>query len=85
MCSGDELEFTISEYEHTFTDIMQNQGMSDCLPWERIQQRLSCSNGWTRGGAGEIIRLVREYGGFMLRNALAVAKVLDIEDGELRY
>jgi len=85
MCAGDELECTIDEYQDTFTDITKYQESSHDLPWELVQKRLKCSNGWTREGAGEVIRLVREYGGFMLRNALAVAKVLDIEDGELSY
>ncbi len=38
---------------------------------------------WTTNGAEAIVRLAREYGVFVLRNALALACVLDIEDGEL--
>jgi hypothetical protein len=83
--AGVELEFTIDEYNSTFTDIVQDQNNKHDLPWALIQNRLKYNNGWTKEGAGEIVRLVREYGGFMLRNALAIAKVLEIEDGELKY
>jgi len=85
MEAGDELERTISDYQHTLTEIKQYQESSDDLPWEHVEHQLSCSNGWTREGAEVISRLAREYGGFMLRNALAVAKVMDVEDGELGY
>ena len=38
--------------------------------------------GWTTEGAHEIVRIVREYGGFILKNALALAIVLGVQDGE---
>lgn len=38
---------------------------------------------WTTNGAEAIVHLAREYGVFVLKNALALACVLDIEDGEL--
>lgn len=82
---GVELDFTIDEYKITFTDIIQDQNNCHDLPWALVQNRLKFNNGWTEEGAGEVVKLVREYGGFMLRNALAVAKVLEIEDGELNY
>lgn len=37
---------------------------------------------WTEGGAGEVVQLARRYGWSILRNALALAEALDIEDGE---
>jgi hypothetical protein len=85
MRAGDKLEKTISEYLHAFDEIMQRQEISDDLPWERVEHQLSYQNGWTREGAEVITRLARKYGGFMLRNALAVAQVMDVEDGELGY
>jgi hypothetical protein len=36
---------------------------------------------WTDGGAREIVSLARRYGTFGLRNALALAEALGIEDG----
>ena len=85
MGAGDKLEKTISEYQYAFAEIKQHQEINDDLPWEHVEHQLSCSNGWTREGAEVVTRLAREYGGFMLRNALAVAKVMDVEDGELGY
>jgi hypothetical protein len=40
---------------------------------------------WTAEGAAHLLRLATEYGSFMLRNALAIALALDIEDGELGF
>jgi len=36
---------------------------------------------WTPEGADTVLRLAREYGTFVLRNALALATALGIEDG----
>ena len=85
MNAGEELERTIVEYENTFIDMMKFKGSKENLPWELVQSRLCRINEWTIEGAEEITRLAREYGGFMLRNALAIAKVMGIEDGELDY
>jgi len=47
----------------------------------RIVQELSASADWSVSGAIEILRLVDNYGAFILRNALAIAVVLGKEDG----
>jgi hypothetical protein len=85
MDAGEELEKTIAEYENTFIDMKQLNGDKVNLPWELAQRRLCSINAWTIEGAEEVTRLAREYGGFMLRNALALAKVMGVEDGELGY
>ena len=85
MNAGEELERTIVEYENTFIDIMQFKGRKKDSSWELIRKRLCRINDWTTEGAEEVTRLAREYGGFMLRNALAIAKVMDVEDGDLGY
>lgn len=36
---------------------------------------------WTRPGAAEVVMLAQQYGTSVLRNALALADALDIEDG----
>ena len=82
---GEELELTIAEYQNSLTDVMPYRDRKADLPWELVQSRLSSVNGWTREGAEQVTRLAREYGGFMLRNALAIANVLDVEDGELGF
>jgi len=47
---------------------------------ERIQ-----SAEWSPRAAEHLLDLARDYGSFMLRNALALSLALDIEDGELGF
>ena len=44
---------------------------------------LVASADWTQNGAQAIVRLARQYGTAVLRNAFALADALGIEDGEL--
>ena len=37
---------------------------------------------WTEDGAHELVRLAHRYGTSILRNALALAEALDVEDGD---
>lgn len=37
---------------------------------------------WTEQGAREVLQLARNYGTSILRNALALASAMQIEDGE---
>ena len=46
-----------------------------------ILKELVVSADWNISAAREILRLVEDYGAFMLRNALAIAVVLGKEDG----
>jgi len=46
-----------------------------------IIEDLEASADWSTSGARELVRLVDNYGAFMLRNALAIAVVLGKEDG----
>jgi hypothetical protein len=48
-----------------------------------IIRRLREDCDWTDRGAEALVTLAKQYGAFILRNALALAKVMDIEDGEL--
>ena len=40
---------------------------------------------WRPESAQHILRIAKNYGTFMLRDALALAAALDIEDGELGF
>lgn len=53
--------------------------------WTRLVQLLIQSGDWTAPSAAALIGLTKQYGVFMLRNALALAIALGIEDGELGY
>ena len=50
---------------------------------ELVVWRLMERCDWTRNGADVLLMLAQRYGAFILRNALALARALDIEDGDL--
>lgn len=48
----------------------------------QIIAALVCDADWTEQGAREVLQLARKYGTSILRNALALASAMQIEDGE---
>ena len=58
---------------------------SDDIDWTKLRRSLSDTAEWTDGGAAHLVDLVRNYGAFMLRNALALAVAAGVEDGELGF
>jgi len=85
MSVSEELERTLDEYRSIFNEDLNNIGRTKDLNWDSVQWKLCSIGDWTSEGAKEIVRLAHDYGGFMLRNALAVADVFGIEDGGLGY
>ena len=79
------LEGTVEEYEAVVDRHAQTNVQSSSLDWDTIVDKLESELGWTHEGACAVAGLARSYGAFMLRNALALAKVLGVEDGELGY
>lgn len=69
-------DILISEYE----DLISNLGTS--AENEQIISALVQNHAWTERGATEIVKLSQMYGTAILRNALALAAALGIEDGE---
>ena len=49
----------------------------------RLIRLLGSEADWTPNAADHLVSLVQNYGFFVLRNALALALALGIEDGEL--
>jgi hypothetical protein len=49
---------------------------------EQLVVKLVLDGDWTDMGAATIVSLAREYGTAILRNALALAYAMGIEDGE---
>jgi hypothetical protein len=60
------------------------QGLEHAAP-DSIERVLTRDGEWTPEAAAHLLRLAREYGSFMLKSALALSLVLDIEDGELGF
>lgn len=52
---------------------------------ESIERVLIQDAEWTPEAATHLLQLARAYGSFMLKSALAISLVLDIEDGELGF
>lgn len=48
---------------------------------EQIRELLIRHSEWTERGAATILALAKQYGTFVLANALALAEALDVEDG----
>ena len=68
----------VEEYRSTLGGI----GIEDI---ESLERALQEDGDWTQLASEHLIALVRDYGSFMLRNALAVAIALEIEDGDLGF
>lgn len=49
---------------------------------DQIVAALVRDSDWTEQGAHEVLHLARKYGTSILRNALALASAMQIEDGE---
>lgn len=69
-------ECLLSEYESLVAEL--GQEVSD----EAIIAALVRDADWTEQGATTVLMLARQYGTSILRNALALAAAMDIEDGE---
>jgi hypothetical protein len=65
----------MAEYETIITDVGAD-GNDD-----EIVSALIRDADWTEQGASEVLRLARTYGTSILRNALALASAMRIEDG----
>lgn len=52
------------------------------INWEQIEAKLIDHHAWSETHALTVVNLVREYGGFVLRNAAALAIAFEYEDGD---
>ena len=77
------LKSAISEYDATVNSIRRKA--TKRVDREHLTRALCKDHDWTDGGARAVVSLANEYGAFMLRNALALAVVLDKEDGDLDF
>jgi hypothetical protein len=65
----------LAEYETIITDL--GAEATD----EQIVRALVERGDWTEQGARELLQIARRYGTSILRNALALAAAMNIEDG----
>lgn len=52
---------------------------------ESLEEALIREGDWSAQAATHLLKLAKLYGSFMLRNALAISLVLEVEDGELGF
>jgi len=77
-----EAEMLVDEYS---TLVAETRGTNDDpndVNWDALEKSLCDCAEWNAKAAHELISLAQQYGGFMLRNAFALAVALEIEDGE---
>lgn len=73
----------VAEYQALLADLAP----AGRAPWpkaslKRVRQALVNDADWTPRAAHHLTILASEYGSFFLRNALALAIAMDIEDGD---
>ncbi len=73
----------VEEYCEIVADATLSKTSSNEIDWVKLENELQVKADWTKKGAQHILNLVRNYGSFVLRNALALAIAADIEDGSL--
>jgi len=78
MYTPENVSGLVEEYRALFGD-------TDTHSSDRLQDILTHEAEWTEEGAAQLLQLANAYGSFMLRNALAISLVLEIEDGELGF
>jgi hypothetical protein len=80
MSEGEYVDSLIVDYETLLAQKLLKNSRGEYNESE-ILKELVVSADWSSSAAREILRLVENYGAFMLRNALAIAVVLAKEDG----
>ena len=74
----------VDEYREIVADVALSKTSDDECDWVKLENKLQVKAEWTKNGAQHLLSLVRNYGSFILQNALALAIAADIEDGALK-
>lgn len=83
MNEGKYVESLILEYASLIKKSPLNMASQNAK--NSISKSLVRKADWTEKGANELLMLANDYGAFMLRNALALAVVLNREDGNKSF
>jgi hypothetical protein len=73
----------VDEYQTILSNQLKTFSPDNDKKCEAIKEMLHKEADWTPNGAEAVVDLATNYGSFVLRNALAVAIALNIEDGKL--
>ena len=77
MYTESNVEMLVDEYESILSGLSIDENETE------LSHKLRVECDWTEKGANAVVNLAKMYGSFVLRNALAVAIALDIEDGSI--
>ena len=75
------LESTVSEYRALVAPVSSRKRVG--VDRSHLTRKLVSSHEWSETGADALASLATKYGAFVLRNVLALAVALEIEDGEI--
>lgn len=75
----------VEEYSALLREVVHHSSGRWEIEDATIKNILSRDCEWSPEAADHLLRLANDYGSFMLRNALALSLVLEIEDGELGF
>ncbi len=78
MATMENVSLLVEEYRSALDGI-------DLGDSESLTRALQETGDWTADASEHLVALARDYGAFMLRNALALAIALGIEDGDLGF
>jgi len=79
-----DVSLLVEEYATLVGEVAEATPSPDAtLDWERVGSALASEAEWTRQGADTLVILTRQYGSFVLRNALALALATHVEDGSV--
>ena len=78
-----DVETLRTEYESLVQLACAPTELGQSVDWDGLSSLLQQQSGWTERGASHLVQLVRLYGTFFLRNALALSVASGVEDGEL--
>jgi hypothetical protein len=81
--SADNVSVLVDEYQSLLSKHLKTFSPDNDKSCEAIKRLLEKRADWTPNGAEAVVNLATYYGSFVLRNALALAIALNIEDGKL--
>lgn len=79
------LKNLVQEYETLMSEIGKGQDIKEDIDWLAVEAKLHLEADWTEEGSRHLVQLVQDNGSFILRNALALALVANVEDGALNF
>lgn len=76
LSTAEHVEYLADEYRALVAEL--GEGQDDV----QLRALLVRQADWTQKGAALVVHLAKQYGTFVLANALALAEAMEIDDGE---